>query len=241
MLKKLLLSAALAASMMALAAPANALLTVSFTDGVTTASCSDGGSCDNQGASNQILQINQNVGTFHIFGIFAESTSGSLSASSLVITNTGAAGTLQMLFGDTSFAVPVSAINEAASLTFNNNVGAGASSLAFYAGPGNAQPTFGAPGDLLFTVNGTPTTVADAFSGNTISPFSSANPFAMAEYASLNLLSGASVTGFSQTMDVTAAVPEPSTWAMMILGFCGIIVMGAKNRRKTDGPSFRFA
>ena len=29
-----------------------------------------------------------------------------------------------------------------------------------------------------------------------------------------------------------AAVPEPSTWAMMILGFCGIVVMGARNKRK---------
>jgi PEP-CTERM motif len=35
-----------------------------------------------------------------------------------------------------------------------------------------------------------------------------------------------------------AAVPEPSTWAMMILGFCGIVVMGARARRK-EGHAFR--
>jgi hypothetical protein len=35
-----------------------------------------------------------------------------------------------------------------------------------------------------------------------------------------------------------AAVPEPSTWAMMILGFCGIVVMGARSRRR-EGHPFR--
>jgi Domain of unknown function (DUF4082)/PEP-CTERM motif len=34
-----------------------------------------------------------------------------------------------------------------------------------------------------------------------------------------------------------SAVPEPSTWAMMILGFCGIGFMAY--RRKQSGPSFR--
>jgi hypothetical protein len=38
---------------------------------------------------------------------------------------------------------------------------------------------------------------------------------------------------------ITAAVPEPSTWAMMILGFCGIGFM--TYRRKQSGASFRLA
>jgi hypothetical protein len=37
----------------------------------------------------------------------------------------------------------------------------------------------------------------------------------------------------------TAAVPEASTWAMMLLGFAGVAVMGAR-RRKANGGSFRF-
>ena len=37
-----------------------------------------------------------------------------------------------------------------------------------------------------------------------------------------------------------AAVPEPATWAMMLLGFMGIVVMGARNRRR-DGHAFRLA
>jgi hypothetical protein len=38
---------------------------------------------------------------------------------------------------------------------------------------------------------------------------------------------------------LTAAVPEPSTWAMMILGFCGVGFMAY--RRKQNGASFRIA
>jgi hypothetical protein len=39
------------------------------------------------------------------------------------------------------------------------------------------------------------------------------------------------------TADFTAAVPEPSTWAMMILGFCGVGFLAY--RRKQNGPAFR--
>jgi hypothetical protein len=41
------------------------------------------------------------------------------------------------------------------------------------------------------------------------------------------------------TADFTAAVPEPSTWAMMILGFAGVGFMAY--RRRSHGPSFRLA
>jgi PEP-CTERM motif len=45
---------------------------------------------------------------------------------------------------------------------------------------------------------------------------------------------------FNGTIEVTiAAVPEPSTWAMMILGFFGLGFMAY--RRKQNGPAFRLA
>ncbi len=34
----------------------------------------------------------------------------------------------------------------------------------------------------------------------------------------------------SGTLSLTAAVPEPSTWAMMILGFCGLGIMARRRR-----------
>ena len=58
--------------LLALAAPAHAVLTVSFQDvnAAVTASCADGSACDNGGAVNQVLQINQTVGNFNIVGTF---------------------------------------------------------------------------------------------------------------------------------------------------------------------------
>jgi hypothetical protein len=44
---------------------------------------------------------------------------------------------------------------------------------------------------------------------------------------------------FSGTLTISSAVPEPSTWAMMILGFCGLGFMAY--RRKQNGPSLRLA
>jgi PEP-CTERM motif len=41
------------------------------------------------------------------------------------------------------------------------------------------------------------------------------------------------------SVSTVTAVPEPSTWAMMILGFSGIGFMAY--RRKQNGPSLRFA
>jgi PEP-CTERM motif len=41
------------------------------------------------------------------------------------------------------------------------------------------------------------------------------------------------------TGTITAAVPEPTTWAMMILGFAGIGFMAY--RRRSGGPAFRVA
>jgi hypothetical protein len=46
------------------------------------------------------------------------------------------------------------------------------------------------------------------------------------------------VDGFASAVpDVTAAVPEPSTWAMMILGFAGLGFMGYRRSRKHQGAA----
>jgi hypothetical protein len=50
---------------------------------------------------------------------------------------------------------------------------------------------------------------------------------------------GGGTSGFQGGVAAVAAVPEPSTWAMMLLGFAGIVVMGAKNRRRNNGTAFR--
>jgi hypothetical protein len=54
--------------------------------------------------------------------------------------------------------------------------------------------------------------------------------------------SSATISGISLSTDgtVTSAVPEPSTWAMMVLGFAGLGFMSYRKSRRKDGVGFRF-
>jgi hypothetical protein len=56
-------------------------------------------------------------------------------------------------------------------------------------------------------------------------------------------LSSATISGVSLSNDgtVTSAVPEPSTWAMMFIGFAGLGFLSYRRSRRTDGTTFRFA
>jgi PEP-CTERM motif len=51
--------------------------------------------------------------------------------------------------------------------------------------------------------------------------------------------SGSFTVAITDTAGVTSAVPEPSTWAMMILGFCGLGFMAY--RRKQNGAALSVA
>jgi hypothetical protein len=81
----------------------------------------------------------------------------------------------------------------------------------------------------LETVTGTPTTDPDSFAGSNLAAFSALAPFSMTESASLALTTGGSITGFNQSME--SGVPEPRTWAMLLLGFGLMAFMGVRKRR----------
>jgi hypothetical protein len=55
----------------------------------------------------------------------------------------------------------------------------------------------------------------------------------------LKLADGSTITGNVGAPELQAAVPEPGTWAMMILGFAGVGFMAY--RRRDQGSAFRFA
>ena len=74
----------------------------------------------------------------------------------------------------------------------------------------------------------------DSFSGSKIAAFDASAPFSMTEGASLALRADGSVTGFNQSM--TSGVPEPSAWAMLVLGFAGLAWAGVRR-----GKSARYA
>lgn len=68
------------------------------------------------------------------------------------------------------------------------------------------------------------------FTGSTSDPVFNIGTFQLS-----SLLSGPATL----TISAVAAVPEPSTWAMMILGFAGVGFMAY--RRKQNGPGLRLA
>ena len=235
-MKNLVLAGASAFALLA-AAPADARLQLSISDGTTTFSCFDGQlSCDQSGGANNLLTIDQTVGGAFVEITLAQSTFGlhnTLQLSSSSILNlTGAPLTITLLAGDNNFVNPVSFINNSGSLTFNSAIGSGQSSLAFYADAANAQGANpnNTPGSLLEQVFGTPLTDPDSFSGSNVAAFLANSPFSMTEGARLALVGGGSITGFNQSM--TSGVPEPSTWALLGLGFGGLALAGFR-RNKT--------
>ena len=222
---------ALAAAFLAAAVvPAAATLQITVNANGSSFTCSDGElSCDLSGGSNNLLVVDTSVGGSFVQLILATSTFGpgkdELQLSSSAIMNTTTAPlTVNIAASDSDFTPPVTSINESASLTFNNAVGSGPSSLAFLASPSNVKFV----GQSLFTTNGTPATDPDSFDGTHTSPFVSLAPFSMTEAASINLVAGGSVTGFNLAME-TGAVPETSTWAMLAIGF-GLLGWAGRRR-----------
>jgi hypothetical protein len=241
-MNKLLMSAALLAAIGA--SPAKATLQLSISNGTQTFSCRDGQlGCDLSGGANNLLTVDTTLGGFFVQLTLAQSTFGAhnvLQLSSANIENNGSVpGTLTFVASDTNFVPPVADVLESASLTFNRNVGAGASSVSFFADGANVQGAnpLNTPGTLLDSFSGTPTTDPDSFSGTHLSAFVANSPFSMTESASLNLIAGGSVTGFDQSM-TSSAIPEPKTWALMALGFGLMAFLGVRKSRKDRLAAF---
>jgi hypothetical protein len=239
-MKKLLLGTIGATALLTVSA-ADARLQLSINANGSTFSCFDGQlSCDVSGGANNLLTIDQTVGGAFVQLTLAQSSFGQpneLQLSSSNIENlSGAPITISLVAGDNNFVGPVTFIRDSGSLTFNNAVGSGPSSLSFFADPLNAQGAnpLNTPGSLLETVTGTPTTNPDSFAGSNIAAFSALGPFSMTESASLALTTGGSITGFNQAMET--GVPEPKTWAMLGVGFALMAALGFRRRR-----SARFA
>jgi hypothetical protein len=215
--------------------PAYATLQLSITADGQTFTCSDGElSCDQSGGANNLLTINTSIGGAFVQLTLTQATFGAtneleLSASSIV-NQSGAPLTISLEASDTGFVNPVTHINDSGSLTFNDAVGSGQSSLAFFADHANGQGAPGTPGTLLEQVFGAPLTDPDSFAGSNDAAFLANAPFSMTEQANLTLISGGSITGFNQSM-TSSAVPEPSTWALLGIGFATMALAGVKRRK----------
>ena len=233
-MKSILLAGALALAFGS--SPARATLQLSIGAGGSVFTCSDGElSCDQSGGANNLLTVDTSIGGAFVQLTLTQSMFGKVNelqlSSSNIENTTGAPLTVTLLASDTGFLSPVSFVNNSASLTFNSNIGAPDSTLKFWADATNTQGAnpSNTPGTLLETVSGHAVTDPDSFSGSKIAAFDASAPFSMTEGAALALRADGSVTGFNQAMQT--GVPEPSTWAMLVIGFIGL-AWGSLTRRR---------
>lgn len=218
------------------ASPASARLQLSIAVGGSTFTCFDGQlSCDQSGGANNLLIVDQTVGGAFVQLALTQSQFGAPDELQLSTSNienlTAAPITITLTASDTGYAAPIRAINNSASLTFNSNIGAPDSTLTFFADTLDGQGAPGTPGTLLESVSGHAVTDPDSFSGSRITAFDADAPFSMTESASLVLRADGSITGFNQSMESTP-VPEPSTWAMLGIGFAALGFAGYRRRNR---------
>jgi PEP-CTERM motif len=182
---------------------ADSLLIPTFTlDGVTV-------------AGEEALAIQGSSGSADILG-----------DSVLSVTNTtGAAKSIEIVVSDTGFNGPVNAYAAAGSGTWQNNVSTPPNTITmnWYADSADGQGGIGGatPGTDVNTFTNSATSALQGFSTSASGAFDAAGPVSMTMSASYTL-KGKGVLlnrGFDESLSV---VPEPSTWAMMLLGFAGL-------------------
>lgn len=231
-MNKILLAGVFAAAFGA--APANATLQIALDVSGTDFLCVDNAACDTNPAVG-VLQIGaQTVNGVAIAGAVQEQTIGavnSLNTSSLIITNLSAvAKSLDFVVGGTDFVGPVTGVRVSGSGTWEN-AGGSTAALEWFADAANGQgagPGFATPGALISSFSNIAIGDADSFSHDGGSPFVG-SLFSMTESASGVLVAGGSLVNRGQAE--IATVPEPSTWAMMLVGFLAL-GFGALSRKR---------
>ncbi len=151
--------------------------------------------------------------------------SGSLLTDTIAVNSTGA-GTLFIWVTESGLTSPLGEVNYTSGLTSNLLVG-GISSVTL--------STFVSPTDGVSPPNGTLLDTA-TFTGLGTDTLSSVlnpgtGPYSLQE---LFVIHATGVGATNLTIDLTSStVPEPSTWAMMLLGFAGLAYAGFR-RAKAD-------
>ena len=221
--------------------PAHAVLQLAVQAGATSFFCADNTACDTNPALGVLSIGDQTIGGVTVNGSIQTSVKGHvniLNTSSLsIINSTGAAITTAAAISDTDFAAPITGVAFAGAGTWQEAVGSTAS-LEWFLDPANVQgaaTAFDTPGTLIGAFVDTPLLPADSFSTFGSTPFFATGPFSMTEATSGVLSAGAELINRGQTE--IATIPEPSTWAMLVMG--GLAMAWAGVRRR--GKSARFA
>lgn len=144
-----------------------------------------------------------------------------------VINNSGTVKTVDVIVSDTDFKGPVSLAEVAGSGTWQSTKGS-TITMNWFDDPANVQgadSTGNTPGTLIGTFTDTATAIVQGFSYNNTAPVSDGPLFSMTVQAIYTLQPGGELLNRGQT-EVKTAIPEPTTWALMLLGFAGLVVAG---------------
>jgi hypothetical protein len=221
-------------------APAHATLQIITDISGTMAGCVDQAACDLNPAVGIIQVANSVINGVLINGSIQTSTGTPanpgpdiLNTSSLSIINTtGITKSVTVAVSDTDFTGPVASFQTAGSGTWQNAIGS-TITLNWFDDPNNGQGADlpnDTPGNLIHTFTNTATTMVDAFSDNFAGVVSDSEPFSMTEQAIFTLTPFGQLINRGQT-EIKSAVPEPSTWGMMLLGFAGLGYAGFRKAR----------
>jgi hypothetical protein len=235
---------ALAGVAVSLAGPAHATLQIAISVGATSFSCADNGACDSDPAIGTLTLSNMTINgvvfsgfTFTSFGTPANFAFGSGGLQSFkdyqpinnsINNTTNANQAIAITLGDTNFlstlpsSSTVAVFFTQASGTFQSMPPLGGSVIGvrFFEDPANAQgasTVTDTPGNLIANLSATDTGFFHVNQGILLSESA---PLSMTETASIFLAPNTQLLNYDQSF--FANTPEPSTWAMMLLGFAGL-------------------
>lgn len=223
-------------------APAQATLQVIADVSGSVFACVDQAACDLNPAIGIIQTANGSLNGVQINGSIQTSTGTPanpgpdiLNTSSLSIINTTATTkTVTVVVSDTDFTGPVASFLTAGSGVWQNAIGS-TITLSWFDDPKNGQGANNAtdtPGNLINSFSDTSTILVDSFSHDGSGAVSDSGPFSMTEEAVFTLTPFGQLLSRGQT-EIKSAIPEPSTWAMMLLGFAGLGYAGFRKARST--------
>lgn len=237
-----LCSAAAAGALGFVSAPAQATLQVIADVSGSISACVDNAACDQNTAIGIIQVANGILNGVQINGSLQTSTGTPanpgmdiLNTSSLSIINlTATTKTITVIVSDTDFMGPVASFQTAGAGTWQNAKGSKIT-LSWFDDPMNGQgadtPT-DTPGNLVDSFTDTSAEVVDSFSHDGEGAISDKGPFSMTEEAVFTLTPFGQLINRGQT-EVKLAAPEPSTWAMMLIGFLGLGYAGLRKARSS--------
>jgi hypothetical protein len=199
--------------------------------------CADGAACDTSPTPDVIITNNATLDGILFSSSSASSDSGPvdfLNAANLLITNTNSVPVdVTITVSNTGFTAPTESFNDASSGVWQGSA-VGTATFKWFIDPTNTQGAnnaFDTPGALVDTAFSSSVGPVLAFSRNEAFINDLTSPYSMTEQVTLHLGAGESIVNRGQTIIGTSAVPEPSTWAMLMIGGLGL-AFAARSQRK---------